>query len=67
MKYLILYNKIWHNLFFKATSVRLAGGKGPFEGRVEVYHNQQWGSICDDRFDEMDAKVICKMLGYKHR
>jgi deleted-in-malignant-brain-tumors protein 1 len=40
----------------------LVGGKGPFEGRVEVYHSQQWGSICDDRFDEKDAKVICKML-----
>lgn len=46
------------------TGIRLVGGSYPWEGRVEVYHNHQWGTICDDSFDKQDAQVICAMLGY---
>ncbi|CAC5390291.1 DMBT1 [Mytilus coruscus] len=45
--------------------VRLAGGNGPWEGTVEVYVDGNWGSICDHNFDLSDARVICRMLGYK--
>ncbi|XP_071141697.1 scavenger receptor cysteine-rich domain-containing protein DMBT1-like [Mytilus edulis] len=46
------------------TPIRLANGKKATEGRVEVYHNNEWGTICDTSFDSDDAKVVCRMLGY---
>ena len=47
------------------TPVRLTGGAGPWEGRVEILHNGQWGTICDTSFGTAEASVICKMIGFK--
>ena len=44
--------------------IRLLGGNFSNQGRVEVYCNEQWGTICDNGFDSNDANAVCRQLGY---
>ena len=43
--------------------VRLVGGCNEYEGRVEVFCNGSWGTVCQGGWDDTDAGVVCRSLG----
>jgi hypothetical protein len=46
-------------------SLRLADGSVD-SGRLEIFHDGQWGTICDDGFGMEDANTACRQLGFPH-
>lgn len=52
---------------FKGTPIRLAGGSIPSQGRIEVYNGGNWGTVCDSNFDQKEAIVVCRSLGFLTR
>ncbi|XP_052259361.1 deleted in malignant brain tumors 1 protein-like isoform X2 [Dreissena polymorpha] len=48
----------------ETTSIRLINGYRPNQGRLEVFYNNTWGTVCDDGFNSSAAIVVCRMLGF---
>ena len=48
---------------FPSGSLRLSGGDSLQEGRVEIYVNDSWGTVCDDGWGMEETTVACRQLG----
>ena len=62
--YFFVYLFVYFVVKCKHGDIRLAGTSYSTIGRVEVCLNGTWGTICSNSFDDKDASVVCKQLGY---
>ena len=49
-------------MFFSLTE--LAGGDLTYEGRVEIYRQNRYTTVCSDGWSQEDANVFCRQIGY---
>lgn len=46
--------------------LRLTESAHENDGRLDIYFNGTWGTVCDYDFDDIDAAVACRQLGYRY-
>ncbi len=42
------------------------GGANHLTGRVDICFNNEWGTVCNQMWDDTDAGVVCRQLGFRH-
>lgn len=61
---IITSTPLFHAANHTTTNVRLLGGSGPHEGRVEVDILGDWVPVCKRSWDLLIATVVCRQLRY---
>ena len=46
--------------------VRLVDGTDQTNGRFEICLGGTWGTVCDEEFHNIDARIVCKQLGHPY-
>lgn len=46
--------------------VRLVNGGATFQGRVELFFADKWGTVCSDIWQLQNSDIVCQQLGYTH-
>lgn len=52
------------SILFIGVPIRLVNGSSIDEGRVEVYQDNQWSTICGKSWSNSEAQVLCQSLGF---
>ena len=51
------------NFVWFIVTLKLVGGRNEKEGRIAAYFAHEWGTVCDDGFNNVAAGVVCRELG----
>ena len=58
------YTNLYPFIGCERNAIQLIGGKNKFEGRVEVCQDGQWKTVCNRGWNNVEARVVCRQLGF---
>ena len=56
--------KIIYPFLPELSNLRLVDGDGFSTGRLEIFHNGIWGTVCNDRWTQTNSIVACRQFGF---